>query len=293
MSTATPGTSKETAQRVLGGFLPFRIGAVAIGTDALGTRTPSGWTYQQMIAHVAAWHEATTVRLRALRETGSPLDLPELADADAFNARVAAVAARATPDEVLDRLAGSFEALRAELARIDEAALAAHDGWGAAVVAGNTLDHYAEHQAELMAAVPKRRDELLARFERGWERLRAAIADADLERRTASGWTGTGVVGHLPRWLEWVPDELERRLRGERGPVPEVDAANAQEAAAAQAEPAAAVVARLEATVSRVRGALEAVSADREIPFAAVGLVATQTYEHFRAHAQELEEIRG
>jgi len=94
--------------------------------------TGSGWTYRDLLAHVAARHDLTTRRLRRFRETGTfpgpgdevALGLPAFRDADDFNARVMAS----------HRLVGA------------EALL---DDWVIAIVTGNTFGQYEEHAKEV------------------------------------------------------------------------------------------------------------------------------------------------
>jgi hypothetical protein len=290
VSTEIPATSRPSPRdRAAAEFLPFRLGAVAVGVDHLEDRTPAGWTLKAMLAHVAAWHESATRRLRSLRETGQPLDPLDERDADAFNARVVAAVSRTPQGEVLDRLVRSFDELREELERVDDAALQAHNGWGLAVLAGETFDHYPEHHAELMAAVPRTRVALLERVDAGWRRFRPAVGAADLRRVTSAGWSGKGLVGHLTHWLDTIPVEVDRRMRAERGPLPNVDAENARFSGAAEPLDADVVVSRFEDAFAAAR---EAIPAEGELPFPVVSYVAVQTYEHLRGHGPELAEIR-
>lgn len=292
VSTGTRGISSRDARERAGrDGIAFRLAAAAAGAEALERATPTGWTYKQMLAHVAAWHELTTRRLLALRESGQPLTPSELHDVDAFNARVSSEAARESGDAVLERLGRSFDSLNAELKRHSDEGLEAHDGWGLAILAGNTFDHYAEHIRELMSAVPRTRDELVALVDGAWTRLRALAEAADLERRTSAGWTGKALLGHLTYWMLAVPAELQLRMEGRTGPEVDTDAENARAADAANRLSPDQVVARLVAARDLLRVTLAALPADREIPFLAVRLVAAETYDHVRGHAPELAEI--
>ena len=106
-----------------------------------------GWTRRQMLWHVATWHLLTTERLTRFRETGVPGELAE--ETDAINARASRGADGRTTGEILFGIDDSFRRLRREVARLDDERLAANDGWAAAVVAGNTFEHYEEHLADL------------------------------------------------------------------------------------------------------------------------------------------------
>jgi hypothetical protein len=291
MTAAAPATSKELLAAIREPWINFRLAAAAIGVDSLDARTSAGWTYKEMLAHIAAWHGITARRLREMRTTNAPVDPPEINDADAFNARAAESAATRTVEEVLDELDASAQALTAEIELLTDERIVAHDSWAAAVVASNTYEHYAEHRDELMAAVPRTRRALQARVEAGWRPFRARVAAADLERTTSSGWTGMAVVAHAAHWLEHLGPELGRRLNGQRGPVPNIQAENANSAEEAKGASGAELVARLDAAYSGLGRTLEEVPPDADVPFLAIRVVAGETYDHFREHLRELEEI--
>src|SRR3979411_2974042 len=97
-STTTPGTSKELLARVDDAWRPVREAVPGVGGPRISEPTGTGWTYRDLLAHVAAWHDLTIRRLRRFRETGTfpgsgdevSLGLPAFRDADDFNARVIA-----------------------------------------------------------------------------------------------------------------------------------------------------------------------------------------------------------
>ena len=102
-----------------------------------------------MLAHIAAWHDATAYRLHRFGATGHPQ--PKVVEDDeTFNASVAAETAgrrrrRSGPTSRLVRtLRVAILALDPELDP---------KGWVEAVVAGNTYEHYDEHRAELESAI--------------------------------------------------------------------------------------------------------------------------------------------
>lgn len=301
-------------------WLPFRLGVAAMGLAAFDRATPAGWSYKAMLVHVSAWHELTVWRLRRYRERGetglpSAAETVEIFDAlglrgttrdavtrewsaDAFNAAVAEAAADRDAAAVLHELSESYARLRDQVAALTDEQVAAHveDGrsFVEAVVAGNSHGHYAEHHDELLAAVPKTREELVGLVERGWRRFRGAatgVGLTHLARPTSTGWSYKALLAHAARWLEAVVAELPVRLAGRRSDPPDIDAQNANAAAEGDRSSALEVLERLD---SAYRGAMEALRGlpDGEVPFVAVRLVAAETYEHFRHHLPELRAAR-
>ena len=117
--------------------------------EAYERPTPSGWTVGAMLAHIAAWHEATAYRLHRFAATGHPQ--PKVVEDDeTFNAQVAAETAGRHAELVRADVHVSFERLRLALLTLDPELDA--KGWVEAVVAGNTYEHYEEHREELRAA---------------------------------------------------------------------------------------------------------------------------------------------
>ncbi|CAN5223885.1 hypothetical protein BH18CHL2_BH18CHL2_07950 [soil metagenome] len=264
----------------------------SLGLPQLAERTAAGWTFKDLLAHVAAWEGRTADRLLAFRETG---EFTSVNDADAFNADVVARTADRGGDAVLRDLVAAHARLTAELEALTYEHLRANGAWTAAVVAGNSFDHYAEHQGELFAGVPKTSADLIDRVEKGWRPFRAAVRRIGLTRlreRTFAGWTYQGLLGHVTRWLHGVTDRLPDRLEGRPGESMDVDAENERGVADAESRSAHDVLERLDAGYAAVIAALRALPADREVPFAAVRLVAGETYDHFREHQPELDEAR-
>lgn len=119
----------------------------ALPGELLATRIGEGWTRKQMLAHIGTWHDLTVERLLRFSETGEPAELSE--EEDAINARTARAAEGRTTGEIVLGMDDSYRRLRREVARLSDEKLAANDGWAAAIIAGNTYDHYAEHLDEL------------------------------------------------------------------------------------------------------------------------------------------------
>lgn len=296
MSTEIRGTSSEATKniedligRVRAGWIPFRRAVDLLAASDFERATPAGWTYKQMLAHIAAWHEVTARRMVRFRDTGA--QQPPVGDVNAFNAEVAGEARGAAVDEVLRRLDGSHAALADALAPLDDAALQAFDGWAVAVVAGNSFGHYTEHIEELLTPVRKSRDALLASFDVGWTAFRGLVRAADLERRTSAGWSGKALVAHVAWSMTTVPAALELGMMGRRGSLMNADEENARIAAAAERLTPRQVILKLDTAYDLVRQALVALAPAAEVPSAAVELVATGTYDRFSRHAGELLEI--
>jgi hypothetical protein len=135
--------------RVDEAWRPFAADMAKLSHEAYERPTASGWTVGAMLAHIAAWHEATAYRLHRFGATGHAQ--PKVVEDDeTFNARVVAETAGRHAELIRADVHASFERLRLALLTLDpELDL---KGWVEAVVAGNTYEHYAEHHDELRAA---------------------------------------------------------------------------------------------------------------------------------------------
>lgn len=159
-NTTTPGTSSELLASVDAGWRAFREAVRQVGRAKMDAQTGAGWTYHDLIAHIAGWHDLTARRLRALRTTGSlpgpgdeaALGIPPFKDEDDFNARLVSSHRLVGAEALVDELDATFRALRAELALLTEAQLHADADRVIGVVAGNTYGHYEEHAKELEQA---------------------------------------------------------------------------------------------------------------------------------------------
>ena len=145
-NTTTPGTS-ELQRLVDDGWRVFRDSVRHIGRARMGDTISGGWTYKDLVAHVAAWEERTARQLKAFREAGAHERLPG-GDADAFNARVVESHRLVGPEAILDELDTSHRLLLHELRQVTDGQLQVHE-WVGAVVVGATSGHYEEHANEL------------------------------------------------------------------------------------------------------------------------------------------------
>ena len=156
-NTTIPATSKELLAAVDDGWRRFREAVRHVGRAKMDEPTGGGWTYHDLFAHVAGWHDLTARRLRAFRATGAfpgpgdegALGIPAFTDADEFNARLVSSHRLVGAEALVDELDTTFRAVRAELALLTDEQLHAHDDEAIKVVAGNTYDHYADHAKEL------------------------------------------------------------------------------------------------------------------------------------------------
>ena len=157
-STTTPVISSqaELLARVDLGWRVFREAVRHVGRAKIDEPTGAGWTYHDLVAHVAAWHDLAARRLRILRTEGrfpgyneGVAGIAPFKDADEFNERVRASHRLVGAEALTDELDTTFRALRAEVAQLSDEQVRANAGWVVAVTGGNTYGHYLEHASEL------------------------------------------------------------------------------------------------------------------------------------------------
>jgi hypothetical protein len=140
----------ETLDRMDKAWATFRDRVHGLPGEELERPLAGGvWTRKQMLAHIGTWHDLALERLSRYAESGEPSEPPE--EEDVVNARTARASAGRTTGEILLAMEDSYRRLRREVARLSDAQLAAHDDWAAAIIAGNTYGHYADHLADLEA----------------------------------------------------------------------------------------------------------------------------------------------
>jgi hypothetical protein len=155
-STTIPDTSSQLLAAVDEGWRVFREAVRHVGRARMDEPTGGGWTFHDLFAHVAAWHDLTARRLRVLRTEGRfPAynegvgGIAPFKDADEFNARVTSSHRLVGPEALTDELDTTFRAVRAEVAQLSDEQVRANAGWAIAVIGGNTYGHYEEHAKEL------------------------------------------------------------------------------------------------------------------------------------------------
>ena len=139
---------RETLARMDDAWAGFHDRVRSIRPEKLELRIANGsWTRKQMLAHIATWHDRTVEALTDLVESQAVPGPTE--DTDVINARAARAAVGRTTGEILFGLDDSYRVVHRAVSRLTDEQLMAHDGWAAAMIAGNTYDHYAEHIADL------------------------------------------------------------------------------------------------------------------------------------------------
>lgn len=149
MNTSTEQPAlRDTLGRMDDAWATFRERVHSLPSEQLERRLGAGaWTRKQMLAHIGTWHDLAIERLARFTETGEPSEAPD--DEDVVNARAARAATGRATGEVLLAMEDSYRRLRREVARLSDAQLAEHDAWAAAMIAGNTYGHYADHLDDL------------------------------------------------------------------------------------------------------------------------------------------------
>jgi uncharacterized damage-inducible protein DinB len=141
---------RETLARMDEGWNEFIARVHALPGEQLEARLGEGaWTRKQMLAHIGTWHELTVDRLTGLVASGEPPGLDE--NEDVINARAARAAVGRTSGEIVQSMQDTFGRLRREVSRLTDEQLLAHDGFAAAVIAGNSYGHYRDHLSDLEA----------------------------------------------------------------------------------------------------------------------------------------------
>jgi hypothetical protein len=284
-------TAKDVAMAVNAGWINFRLAIMSLGETGLDAKTPVGWTYKDLVAHAAGWEDMTARRLAHFRETGLAKP-PDGKDADEINARLVAESQGRDARSVLKALDAAHTRLVEEIEKLTPEQLSANEWWALKVIPGNSYGHYGEHHTELFAAVPTRPAQLLEKMREGWRPFRRAVARIGLRRlgdTTPAGWTAKAMLSHLAYWLESLDRALPYRLRGERGPVPNVQGENDREQAAAGTRQANEVVRRLDEAYAKLVKIVEDLPVDEDVHFMAVRLIAGESYGHFFEHLPEIE----
>lgn len=152
-------------------------------------------------------------------------------------------------------------------------------------------------------------NEQAEQVEVAWRPLREAIERVGvdgLEQPTSAGWTAKEMLSHVAFWLEAFEYVLEVMLReGETRPGygfgsgywpsddedwPHFDVHNAREAAWGREQPAAAVLARLDAARDRHRELLQSLT-DAELTDERFTSLIGQEASHLAEHRPEIEAL--
>jgi hypothetical protein len=146
-------TKAELVEQMENGWRELRAAVRHIGRTGLTQATSTGWTYKDLLAHVAAWEEEAARRLRIVTAGGEVPDFGSDAAVNAFNARAVEERRLVGPEAIVDELEAAHRQL-VKIVRDLPDALVAQDRvqrW----IGANTFGHYAEHRDELSAFTPR------------------------------------------------------------------------------------------------------------------------------------------
>ena len=142
---SAPVELDDLVRRVDDGWREFRAAVRSLGRAGLERATSAGWTYKDLVAHVAAWEAWAPGRLDAIRAgTAKPMSDE---DVDAFNARVVEGRRQVSAEAILDELDAAHRRLVESIRRLTLEELASQRLVN--TVVGNTFGHYADHAEEL------------------------------------------------------------------------------------------------------------------------------------------------
>lgn len=149
MTTETDAlTVSEALARMDAGWTDFSGMMKSMPNEQLEERLGDGaWTRKQMLAHIATWHDMTGDRLGRFMESGEPVDFE--GHEDAINARAARAATGRTTGEIVQGVEDSYRRLHRQVSRLTDDQLVDHDGFAAAIIAGNSYGHYRQHLADI------------------------------------------------------------------------------------------------------------------------------------------------
>jgi DinB family protein/mycothiol maleylpyruvate isomerase-like protein len=288
-STTTRAISKEElVSRIAQGHRTMREAVGALPPERWDTALEGGWTFKEMVGHLAYWESTVAPYLDALR-AGAPREGG--GDVDAENARAAAQARGLSRDQLLNKWdeahAAAFESAR----KMSEDELA--DERFIEKFECETYGHYPDHYGDLAAAI-RDKDDLLALIQTPWLGFRlgiAAIGLPGLEQKTATGWTYKDVIAHAAAWEDRTASRLRTfRDSGAHADVDDTDEFNAGVVERSRGRPAREVIRELEAAHARI---LEEVS--KLMPGQihanddwAIAVVAGNTYGHYAEHFDEV-----
>ncbi len=150
-------TAAELLARTDDAWKRFREAVRHVGRAKMNEPTGAGWTYHDLVAHVAGWHDLTARRLRVLRTTGAfpgpgdetAVGIPAFSGADDFNARLVSSHRLVGAEALIDELDTTFRAVRQEVVLLTDQQIHANGDWAIEIVSGNTFGHYEEHAKEL------------------------------------------------------------------------------------------------------------------------------------------------
>jgi hypothetical protein len=270
------------------GYRALRSALEALPRERFGEKLSTGWSLNEIVAHLAAWEETVPPRVATVLERGEDPKLYE--DVDGFNARAAAGARGRSTDELLARWAMAHDHVL-ETARTipDDADKLAFD-----IVEWNTTGHYPDHYSDIGAAI-RNADDLVNLVQTPWVGFRLAIGAIGLpglEEKTATGWTYKDLVAHAAAWEDRTAPRLrELREKGEAAPgADDTDEFNAAVVEHTRGRDAREVVNELDAAHDRIVDEIKKLTPEliQRNGGWAIAVVAGNTYGHYAEHFDEI-----
>jgi hypothetical protein len=253
-------------------------------------KLPSGWTLKEMVGHLAYWESTIPAFVAAVR-SGTPPDGGD--DADALNARAAAVARGLSRDGVLCRWDDAHSEMLEVARNLSDAEL--EDASLMQKFEEDTHGHYPNHYADLSAAI-KDVDDLLALVQTSWTPFRLAIGAIglpSLEEKTSTGWTYKDLVAHAAAWEDRTATRLEtfRESGAKSFPgVDDTDEFNAAVVERTRGRDAREVLGELDAAHARIVREIGKLTTQQIHPNDdwVIAVVAGNTYGHYADHLDEI-----
>ena len=139
-------------RRIDEGWRELREGIRHLGRAGMGRRTPTGWTYKDLVGHIAAWEEEAARGLRTLVSGGEVPRFGTDDAVDAFNARAVAERRLVGAEAIIDELEAAHRQLVTVVTGLSDEVIA--DERTQRWIDANTFGHYAEHRDELATRGP-------------------------------------------------------------------------------------------------------------------------------------------
>jgi DinB family protein/mycothiol maleylpyruvate isomerase-like protein len=290
VNTTIRGTSRdELLGMISGAHRSMREAIGALPAQRWDQKLPAGWTFKEMVGHLAYWESTIPAFVESLR-TGTRRDSD--GDVDAQNARAAAEARGLSRNDVLRRWDDAHSEMLEVARNLSDEELA--DDAFMQKFECETYGHYPDHYGDLGAAI-KHKDDLLALVQAPWINFRLGIGSIGLpglDEKTATGWTYKDLAAHAAAWEDRTVTRL-RTLRetGDKPPgIDDADEFNAAVVERTRGRDAREVIRELDAAHARIVDEIGKLTPDQIHAGAdwAVAVVAGNTYGHYAEHFNEV-----
>jgi DinB family protein/mycothiol maleylpyruvate isomerase-like protein len=291
VNTTTPATSKnrrDLLEKISGSYRSMREAIGALPAQRWDEKLPSGWTFKEMVGHLAYWESTIPAFVDALR-TRVPRDGGD--DADTLNARAAAEARGLSRDEVLRRWDDAHSEMLEVARNLSDAEL--EDASFTRKFEEDTHGHYPNHYADLSAAI-KDVDDLLALVQTSWPNFRIGVGSlgvSGLDEKTSTGWTYKDLAAHAAAWEDGTATRLATfRESGSRTGVDDADAFNAAVVEHTRGRAAAEILRELDAAHDRIVAEIGKLTPEQIHAHDdwVIAVVAGNTYGHYAEHFDEV-----